>query len=915
MTETEQDQETELEQTANQEPEAEQEQTPPPTPTRKFPLWIMIAGGGLLFLLILAGLVIFVVLPMLTGPSVRLDAANPTLVHPDGLAVQITDGSLKVGIESIPRDTFLNGEAGRSWQQARDVLPPNLAALSPVYTIEMRGEGQLVAEMAIPNGADPLSLLDLYRWDSKKKQWLFVPSQVDATRDLITFSPEGSSMHIVAVHAEPQQPEVGVVVSVGGSDVGSNYGLAIPEGVVIDAEGHLTGEPVEASASVVLPLVQNRKGGFLAYTDAAQRGVIIDQLMGLVASYDGLVLDFDPGEGYADFIAELAKEIHSHGKRLDVIVHTDTLAEVDDLSAYVDRFWLAPGDNPTAYLPNSGVQESLAELVGRVNRQQAGLLVSGLTVDVVNDSSTIIPFDQALELFGTIEPFFDPAVPLPPESELPFRLSGKIDSMGFDVPLGMNYLTYYDESSQLHYVYFGSAQNLQRRLAWARTYGLGGVAVYGLAHPDAPAQLADGLSAFLGEQQIGDPEKLAIVWRVDQSQGGRLNEDTGDLSFIQYMWKAVTEPGKYVVSAVVRNQNGENDRGSVEVQVAEATAEEPVEEPTPTATPEPVETEEPDEEATPEPEATPVTGSIAAGSFELGGQTHTLEHPDLMRHAGMNWVKFQHKWGDGDDAAGAVGGRISQAHSLGFKVLLSIPGGDHPTDINYGSYVNFLAGVAALGPDAIEIWNEQNIDREWPHGQIDGANYVNNMLAPAYQAIKAANPDVMVISGAPAPTGFWGGCSPDGCDDWFYLAQMRDAGAANYMDCVGVHYNEGIIPPSQKTGDPRSEHYTRYFSGMLDLYYSSFGKPVCFTELGFLSSDGYGALPDSFSWAQDTSVDEQAAWLAEAAVLSSQSGKVRLMIVFNVDFTVYGSDPQGGYAMIRPGGSCPACDALNAVQP
>jgi hypothetical protein len=102
---------------------------------------------------------------------------------------------------------------------------------------------------------------------------------------------------------------------------------------------------------------------------------------------------------------------------------------------------------------------------------------------------------------------------------------------------------------------------------------------------------------------------------------------------------------------------------------------------------------------------------------------------------------------------------------------------------------------------------------------------------------------------------------------------------------------------------------------MLDLYYSSFGKPVCFTELGYLSSDGYGALPDSFSWAGDTSVDEQAAWLAEAAVLSSQSGKVRLMIIFNVDFTVYGSDPQGGYAMIRPGGSCPACDALNAVQP
>ena len=37
------------------------------------------------------------------------------------------------------------------------------------------------------------------------------------------------------------------------------------------------------------------------------------------------------------------------------------------------------------------------------------------------------------------------------------------------------------------------------------------------------------------------------------------------------------------------------------------------------------------------------------------------------------------------------------------------------------------------------------------------------------------------------------------------------------------------------------------------------------------------------------------------------------MIVFNVDLTQYGDDPQAGYAMIRPGGGCPACDSLRAV--
>jgi hypothetical protein len=77
-----------------------------------------------------------------------------------------------------------------------------------------------------------------------------------------------------------------------------------------------------------------------------------------------------------------------------------------------------------------------------------------------------------------------------------------------------------------------------------------------------------------------------------------------------------------------------------------------------------------------------------------------------------------------------------------------------------------------------------------------------------------------------------------------------------------------------------------------------------------------GGAPGGFPWANSVSVSNQAQWLAETAVLASQSGQVRLMIVWNVDFTGGGSDPKGMYAMIRPDGTCPACDALhNVVQP
>jgi hypothetical protein len=314
----------------------------------------------------------------------------------------------------------------------------------------------------------------------------------------------------------------------------------------------------------------------------------------------------------------------------------------------------------------------------------------------------------------------------------------------------------------------------------------------------------------------------------------------------------------------------------------------------------------------------PVPGGHIGGGFELGGQTHTLAHPNEMHYAGMTWVKFQHKWSSGQNPSDVLG-RIQAAHANGLKVLLSIPGGsEYPSSIDFGGYVEFLRGVAALGPDAIEVWNEQNIDREWPAGSINPSAYVSNILAPAYNAIKSTNPNVMVISGAPAPTGYFGGCSGIGCDDAPYIAGMLAAGAANYVDCVGVHYNEGILPPSQTSGDPRgsSGHYTRYFWGMVNTYWANFGgtRKLCFTELGYVSPEGYPPIPPNFGWGAGTSVAEQAAWLAEAAVLSSNSGKVRLMIVYNVDFTLYSnSDPQAGYAIIRPGGGCPACETLHNV--
>lgn len=325
-------------------------------------------------------------------------------------------------------------------------------------------------------------------------------------------------------------------------------------------------------------------------------------------------------------------------------------------------------------------------------------------------------------------------------------------------------------------------------------------------------------------------------------------------------------------------------------------------------------------EGTPDPSLpSPVVGSGATGSFELGG--HTLNYATTaitaMRQSGMTWVKKQLRYNLGDSTALAQT-FIQGARANGFRILLGVVGnpsqmGDFEGYVR--SYSEFLGQVAALGADAIEVWNEPNLAREWPAGQISGANYTR-LLAASYNAIKTANANTMVISAAMAPTGFFPatGCVNDGCNDDVFMREMAAAGATNYFDCIGLHYNEGIVSPGTTSGDPRGEYPTYYFGSMLARGLAPFAnRPVCFTEVGYLTPEGYGPLPPAFGWAANVTIAQHAAWLADAVSRAAQSGRVRLFIVWNINFARYDDDPMAGYAIIRRDGSCPACTALGQV--
>lgn len=469
-----------------------------------------------------------------------------------------------------------------------------------------------------------------------------------------------------------------------------------------------------------------------------------------------------------------------------------------------------------------------------------------------------------------------------------------------------------------------------------RQFGIGGVSLNDLN----ARGLAEGLFETVIDYRLQRPSperetELALRWRVESASGVVQEVVTGLNEDLTVTLEAIE--GNFAINvAVIDGERAAAVRSGAAVAVFA---------PTPTPTPLPTPTPTPEPTITPTLEVIIATQAVVsggsgnvgpannpppvqlgpgsiAGGFEYGGHVTSTESEiatAAMKRAGMTWMKIQIRYAPGNNAGG-IANIVNAARARGFKVLLGVVGDPDDLAAGGGNYIqefaNYLGGVASLGPDAIEVWNEPNLDREWPTGQISGANYTA-MLGAAYQAIKSVNSGVLVIAGAPAPTGAEAAFPGRVVNDDRFLREMVAAGAVNYMDCMGVHYNEGIVAPSQSFGDPRDNYYSRYFSTLTDLYWNILGgqRPLCITEIGYLTPDGYGNLGDFWSWGANTTIGEQAAWLAEAISLGSRSGKIRLMIVWNVDFQRFDAgDPQAGYAIIRRDGSCPACDAIAAAR-
>ena len=310
----------------------------------------------------------------------------------------------------------------------------------------------------------------------------------------------------------------------------------------------------------------------------------------------------------------------------------------------------------------------------------------------------------------------------------------------------------------------------------------------------------------------------------------------------------------------------------------------------------------------------PVAPLAGGGPTQYGIHSHYYGYIDTAAGAqsivnytnelGLGWTKIQFRWGDYDYYCGGpdlnqLDTMISTANAAGQKVMLSVvtappcthpwTGDVHAPPDDPAAFAELVGGLADLFKGrihAIEVWNEQNISREWLTSpqKLDAARYTQ-LLAAAYNAIKAKDPNILVISGALAPTGWNDGVNAT--DDFEYLKQMVAAGATKVMDCVGVHVNALRVPPSASLGGPYDSlfsppHHSWYFKDTVLGYLSITGKPACVTEFGVASPETIGQV-EGFEWANENTQQEQADWVTEGMSLCKQWG-CRLVILWNLDY-------------------------------
>lgn len=350
----------------------------------------------------------------------------------------------------------------------------------------------------------------------------------------------------------------------------------------------------------------------------------------------------------------------------------------------------------------------------------------------------------------------------------------------------------------------------------------------------------------------------------------------------------------------------------------------------------------------------------------MGVQIHPyltdVQWSDMLTRSaelGVGWIKIQVAWREYEASKGqfselyrAMVLNVQRARIAGFRTMLNVskaPQWARPLQgasqedgppANPQDLADFVTAlVRDIKPefvDAIEIWNEPNLIREWRDKPISGAEYMRYFRA-AYDAIVAEEQRtpslphrIMIITAGPAPTF----TDPGGnsMDDRVWLQQLYDAGLAQLGEdvAIGAHPYGWVNSPDAVCCTPQAgvtgwyEHPVFYFRNTLEDYRAIMvrnGHAIArlwVTEFGWAAydglkrSDGRPAIsPAGSGWQAILSQQQQAQYVLRAFQMAQQQPYYEYlgpMMLWNLNFAtlptlVDNSREEAGFSLLDQAGN------------
>lgn len=315
---------------------------------------------------------------------------------------------------------------------------------------------------------------------------------------------------------------------------------------------------------------------------------------------------------------------------------------------------------------------------------------------------------------------------------------------------------------------------------------------------------------------------------------------------------------------------------------------------------------------------TPVeeAAGLSADQYHLGYGVQLAEakNMEIAVQGGFTWAKHDLNLRQNINFMSNADNLLNDLHKSGAEhVLLKLivwSEAGLPDAPRTGDEIEIFAGNAAEVAEfirtrhgstfktiAYEIWNEPNLNYEW-EGNPNPVEFVN-LLRAASTAIREADPQAIIVSGAPSPGGDY--------DDLKFLEGMYAGGAKGLMDAVGSHPYGGPWPPDHPTGiDDQGNGYP-YFRkpeaqrAIMEKYGDS-ATQIWATEFSWLAGLPGCNFGEHTPW--QVTVEQQADYLVEAYRYAHHHWPWMGPMFVVYDFGLTGRydrcHPAGGYSILRP---------------